>query len=48
MYKPLNKEFYDKVIESCALKSDLEILPGGDATEIGEKVIHSYLACQCE
>ena len=37
---------YDKVIEACALKPDLEILPGGDQTEIGERVkinIHSSL-----
>lgn len=26
------------MIESCALKPDLELLPGGDLTEIGEKV----------
>ncbi|CAG5136574.1 unnamed protein product, partial [Candidula unifasciata] len=31
---------YDKVIEACALKSDLEILQGGDRTEIGEKGIN--------
>ena len=29
---------YNKVIEACALKPDLEILSGGDQTEIGEKV----------
>lgn len=29
---------YDRVLEACALKPDLEILPGGDMTEIGEKV----------
>lgn len=29
---------YSKVVEACALKSDLDILPGGDQTEIGEKV----------
>lgn len=29
---------YDKVIEACALLPDLEILPAGDQTEIGEKV----------
>lgn len=28
------------MIDSCALKSDLEILPGGDSTEIGEKGIN--------
>ncbi|CAL1537561.1 unnamed protein product [Lymnaea stagnalis] len=31
---------YEKVLEGCALKSDLEILPGGDLTEIGEKGIN--------
>lgn len=36
--KPYDPEKYDKIIEACALKPDLEILPGGDMTEIGEKV----------
>ena len=27
-----------KTLQECALESDLEILPGGDMTEIGEKV----------
>ncbi|CAL1530147.1 unnamed protein product [Lymnaea stagnalis] len=31
---------YDHVLEACALKPDLEILPGGDLTEIGEKGIN--------
>ncbi|CAG5127097.1 unnamed protein product, partial [Candidula unifasciata] len=31
---------YDRVLEACALKPDLEILPGGDLTEIGEKGIN--------
>ncbi|KAK6983295.1 Canalicular multispecific organic anion transporter 2 [Biomphalaria glabrata] len=31
---------YSKVVEACALKSDLDILPGGDQTEIGEKGIN--------
>jgi len=30
--------WYQKVVEACALLPDLEILPGGDSTEIGEKV----------
>nr|CAD7452939.1 unnamed protein product [Timema tahoe] len=38
--KNLDTSLYDKVIEACALKSDLEILPGGDQTEIGEKGIN--------
>ena len=29
---------YAKVIHTCALQTDLDILPGGDLTEIGEKV----------
>ncbi|XP_062549079.1 multidrug resistance-associated protein 1-like isoform X2 [Armigeres subalbatus] len=31
---------YDRVIECCALKPDLDMLPGGDSTEIGEKGIN--------
>lgn len=38
--KPFSKKFYDEVIEACGLKPDLEILPGGDQTEIGEKGIN--------
>ena len=35
----LDDEIYENIIEACALKSDLKILPAGDQTEIGEKVI---------
>lgn len=35
--KETNK-VYNNILEACALKPDLEILPGGDLTEIGEKV----------
>lgn len=31
---------YNSVIDACALKSDLELLDGGDQTEIGEKGIN--------
>ena len=31
---------YNQVLESCALVDDLNILPGGDAAEIGEKGIN--------
>ena len=34
-----NDHLYNSCIRSCALSSDLEMLPGGDQTEIGEKVI---------
>lgn len=32
------KSWYQRVLEACALLPDLDILPAGDATEIGEKV----------
>lgn len=32
------KTWYHRVLEACALLPDLDILPAGDATEIGEKV----------
>lgn len=35
---PPNEHKYKTVLEACALKQDLEMLPGGDRTEIGEKV----------
>uniref|UniRef100_A0A6M2DRX2 ABC-type glutathione-S-conjugate transporter n=1 Tax=Xenopsylla cheopis TaxID=163159 RepID=A0A6M2DRX2_XENCH len=38
--KPMDKAFYAKVVEACALKPDFEMLPGGDQTEIGEKGIN--------
>ena len=38
--KDLLKSKYKKAIEACALKSDLQILPQGDATEIGENGIN--------
>ncbi|KAK8805623.1 hypothetical protein WA158_002279 [Blastocystis sp. Blastoise] len=37
---PFNQERYDAVIEACALRPDLDILPAGDQTEIGEKGIN--------
>ena len=36
----LNKIKYKSIIEACALKSDLQILMHGDATEIGENGIN--------
>ena len=38
--KRFNKELYDRVVEACALGPDLEMLPGGDQIEIGEKGIN--------
>ena len=37
---PLDEKKLDKVIKNCALVQDLEILPGGETTEIGEKGIN--------
>lgn len=38
--KPFDAKKYERVIEACALRSDLDMLPGGDQTEIGEKGIN--------
>ncbi|XP_071805798.1 ATP-binding cassette sub-family C member 9-like [Asterias amurensis] len=36
----MNRKRYKCVIEACALKPDIDILPAGDQTEIGEKGIN--------
>ena len=41
--KNFNEQFYNKVISACALQTDLNILPAGDSTEIGEKVLLLFL-----
>lgn len=38
--KPMNQTLYDRVVQACALKQDLDMLPAGDQTEIGEKGIN--------
>ncbi|XP_062330079.1 ATP-binding cassette sub-family C member 3 isoform X3 [Osmerus eperlanus] len=38
--KPFNEPKYRCILEACALTTDLEVLPGGDQTEIGEKGIN--------
>ncbi|XP_077530619.1 multidrug resistance-associated protein 1-like [Haemaphysalis longicornis] len=38
--KSYAKSRYEQVIEACALKTDLAVLPAGDETEIGEKGIN--------
>ncbi|XP_044142673.1 multidrug resistance-associated protein 1-like [Bufo gargarizans] len=38
--QPLNKPFYEKVLEACALLPDLELLPHRDQTEIGERGVN--------
>ena len=37
--KPFNEERYNRILDACALRPDLQILPAGDTTEIGEKVL---------
>ncbi|KAF0691727.1 Aste57867_17103 [Aphanomyces stellatus] len=37
---PLDEELYNRVISACQLSPDLEMLPKGDATEIGERGIN--------
>lgn len=32
------EDWYHHVVEACALQPDLEVLPAGEETEIGEKV----------
>uniref|UniRef100_A0A1J3J3N2 ABC-type xenobiotic transporter n=1 Tax=Noccaea caerulescens TaxID=107243 RepID=A0A1J3J3N2_NOCCA len=38
--KPMERERYEKVLEACSLKKDLEILSFGDQTVIGERGIN--------
>ena len=37
--KPYERKWYDAVVDACALRPDLEMLPNGDMTEIGERGI---------
>ena len=37
---PYDEAKYNRCLDACALRPDLEVLPGGDATEIGEKGIN--------
>ena len=46
--KPFDKERYNQVIDACALRSDLEILPAGDKTEIGERVLYFFIVLFCD
>ncbi|KAK7371932.1 hypothetical protein VNO80_05299 [Phaseolus coccineus] len=38
--KQMDREKYEKVLDACSLKKDLEILPFGDQTVIGERGIN--------
>lgn len=35
----LRRDWYDKVVDACALRPDFDMLPAGDQTEIGERGI---------
>lgn len=37
---PYNEEWYREVIDACCLTQDIQMLPGGDTTEIGERGIN--------
>ena len=43
--RPLNQHVYEQCLEDCALQADLDILPAGDNTEIGEKVSWWFICC---
>eukprot|EP00004_Rigifila_ramosa_P018380 TRINITY_DN4565_c0_g1_i3.p1 TRINITY_DN4565_c0_g1~~TRINITY_DN4565_c0_g1_i3.p1 ORF type:complete len:991 (-),score=281.77 TRINITY_DN4565_c0_g1_i3:1492-4185(-) len=38
--RPYDAERYSKVVKACALQQDIDMLPNGDMTEIGEKGIN--------
>ena len=38
--RPFDRAFYDRVVDACALRSDFDVLPGGDQCEIGAKGIN--------
>lgn len=43
----MQKQLYERVLEACALLPDLEQLPNGDQTEIGERVrIIYFILCR--
>lgn len=38
--QPYDRKKYQKIVKACALEADIEMLPAGDKTEIGEKGIN--------
>ena len=36
--KPYDQVLYEQLLDACALRADLAMLPAGDTTEIGERV----------
>jgi ABC-type bacteriocin/lantibiotic exporter with double-glycine peptidase domain len=47
MGMPMDRRRYQKVVAACAMASDLEMLPAGDQTEIGEKGVNLSGALLC-
>ena len=45
--QPCDTERYKHVISACALDPDIEVLPAGDMTEIGEKVRKNCFNHEC-
>ena len=46
--KQYHQKYYDRILDACALRQDIAILPGGDETEIGERVSakeSSHIVC---
>ena len=41
--QPYDEDRYNMVLDACAMRPDLQILPAGDLTEIGEKVGNAVL-----
>lgn len=39
----MDRQFYEKVLDACALQTDIQLLKAGDLTEIGEKASHYSL-----
>ncbi|KAK0642289.1 ABC transporter C family member 10 [Lasiodiplodia hormozganensis] len=37
--REFDQEWYDRVVDACALRADFDMLPNGDQTEIGERGI---------
>ena len=40
---PMDSDRYEQVLQACALLPDLELLPAGDQTEIGESISMPHL-----
>lgn len=39
-HRPYNAERYAEIIKACALEADIDLLPNGDLTDIGDKGVN--------